>query len=503
MANRLTVYFTSDTHGYIYPTDFISPGVLTQGLLRMSFPKDGNTLVIDGGDTLQGSPLTYYCRAKALPMPCARVMNDCGYDYITLGNHDFNYGLDTLSDYLQNSNAQCLCANVQDTAGRLPIAPYTVRTMENGLRVGLIGIVTDWINLWEKPENIVGVTVSDPMQAARDAVEALRDKVDLLIGIYHGGFERDLDTGRLLSDTDENIGWRLCEELPFDVLLTGHQHIPMANKVIHGTHVAQPPCNARAFVRLTVDDTGAISSRLCAPDAQPDIKPWQQTLYEDLTRWLDTPIGQLSKPLKPEPKLAMALHGSPIADFINRVQLDASGAQVSCTALSNDASGFNAQVTVRDVVSSYPFSNTLVVFQVTGQVLREALEQCATYFQVEADGSLGIGEAFRKPKEAHYNYDFFYGITYTFDLRQPAGKRVARLAYQGSALQPADSLTLVMNNYRATGAGSFGCYLACPRVKEIQTEVSELILNYLSSHALIAIPDDRPYTVVLPGENGV
>ncbi|MFH1511974.1 MAG: bifunctional metallophosphatase/5'-nucleotidase, partial [Bacillota bacterium] len=88
MANRLTLYFTSDTHGYIYPTDFISPGTLAQGLLRMRFPKDGNTLVIDGGDTLQGSPLTYYCHAKGIEMPCAAVMNDLGYDYITLGNHD-------------------------------------------------------------------------------------------------------------------------------------------------------------------------------------------------------------------------------------------------------------------------------------------------------------------------------------------------------------------------------------------------------------------------------
>ena len=78
----------------------------------------------------------------------------------------------------------------------------------------------------------------------------------------------------------------------------------------------------------------------------------------------------------------MALHGSPIADFINLVQLEASGAQVSCTALGNEVSGFQAQVTVRDVVASYPFSNTLVVLQVTGRVLRAALEQCATYFAV-------------------------------------------------------------------------------------------------------------------------
>jgi 2',3'-cyclic-nucleotide 2'-phosphodiesterase / 3'-nucleotidase len=498
MANRLTLYFTSDTHGFIYPTDFISPGTLAQGLLRMRFPKDGNTLVLDGGDSLQGSPLTYYCHVKKIPMPCAAVMNDLGYDYFTLGNHDFNYGYETLSDYLHQSNAACLCANVRDHTGRLPILPYAVDTLENGLRVGLVGIVTDWINVWERPENLTRVTVSNPLQAAREAVQALQGKVDVLVGLYHGGFERDVETGKPVSNTDENIGWRLCEELPFDILLTGHQHVPMANLAIHGTHVAQTPGNARAYVCLTMDDTGKIASRLCTPDAPPDVKPWERSLYADLNRWLDTPIGRLSKPLLPRPKLEMALHGSPIADFINRVQLEASGAQVSCTALSNEVSGFQAKVTVRDVVASYPFSNTLVVLQITGRVLRAALEQCASYFQVSANGPLAIGDFFTKPKEAHYNYDYFYGIEYAFDLRQPAGRRVTKLDYQGKPVGADDVLSLVMNNYRATGAGGFECYLPCPRMREIQTEVSELILNTLGSHTEVDIPNTVPYCVILP-----
>ena len=498
MANRLALYFTSDTHGYLYPTDFISPGTLEQGLFRMRFPKDGNTLILDGGDTLQGSPLTYYCHSKGVSMPCAAAMNDLQYDYITLGNHDFNYGYETLSAYLCQSNAQCLCANVEDKAHQLPILPYTVHTLENGLRIGLIGIVTHWINVWEQPANLTQIHVSDTLQAARNAVDALQGQYDILIGLYHGGFERDLDTGKRVSETDENIGWQLCEELPFTILLTGHQHLPVANHVIHGTHVAQTPCNAKAFIHLTMDQEGVITSRLCTPDAPVALRPWEQTLYDNLNQWLDTPIGRLSKPLLPELKLDMALHGSPIADFINLVQLSASDAQISCTALGNERSGFQERVTVRDVVSSYPYSNTLVVLQVTGSVLRAALEQCATYFNVAQNGAVSIGDAFIKPKEAHYNYDYFYGITYTFDLRNPVGERVTSLAYQGKALLPDATLRLVMNNYRATGAGGFACYLPCPRMQEVQTEVSELILDYLSRHEQVLIPDDTPYRTILP-----
>jgi len=194
----------------------------------------------------------------------------------------------------------------------------------------------------------------------------------------------------------------------------------------------------------------------------------------------------------------MALHGTPIADFINRVQLSASGAQVSCTSLGNDVRGFDSAVTVRDVVASYVFSNTLAVLEVTGAVLRQALEQCATYFAVTEDGRVEIAEPFVKPKQAHYNYDYFSGVQYRFDLRRPVGSRVTALTRDGRPVDGGDRLTLAMNNYRATGAGGFDFYTRCRRVGEIQTEVSELILDYLGAHDVIGIPDGRPYAVVLP-----
>ncbi len=498
MANRLTVYFTSDTHGYLYPTNFADDAPRAMGFFAMDFPKDENTLVIDGGDTLQGSPLTYYCHAEGLPMPCARAMNAMGYDYVTLGNHDFNYGLAPIRAHLQTLNAQCLCANVTDALGRLPIAPCAVRTLANGLRVGLVGGITSWVNRWEKPENLTGLTISDPYTAMRKAALALRGQVDILIGIYHGGFEKDVDTGRLLSNTDENIAARLCEELPFDILLTGHQHIAMAGKTYHGVHVAQTPCNGAAYIKLTVDGTGAIHSELCAPKLPARLEPWAQILYADLNRWLDRPIGRLSMPLMPAGKLDMALHGSPIARFFNMVQLAASGAEVSSTALGNEVRGFETAVTVRDVVASYTYSNTLVVLSVTGAVLRQALEQCATYFAVDAQGGVGIKETFLRPKAAHYNYDYFDGVEYTFDLRKPEGERVTRLTRGGVPVEAGDNLTLVTNSYRATGAGDFDFLQGCEHVREMQTEVSELILNYLREHDVVTVPQQGAYDVRLP-----
>ena len=491
---KLTIYFTSDTHGYLYPNNFAARQPQPMGLLSMRFPKDENTLVIDGGDTIQGSPLTYFCQLNALELPVAEAMNARGYDYVTLGNHDFNNGPEYLRRHLDALSARCLCANVHDSRHGLPISASAVHTLGNGLRVGLVGLVTDWVNVWEKPQNLDGLTISDPMEAAMEAIARL--DADVIVGIYHGGVERDLETGRLLSQTNENIACRLCEELDIDLLLTGHQHIAMANQSWHGTHIVQTPCNAAAYVKVELDEDG-FHSELCSVPDTADLTPAQETLWQDVNHWLDRPIGRLSQPIWPGDKLEMAMHGSAIADFFNTVQLWASGADVSCAALGNEIRGFDSDVTVRDVVASYIYSNTLVVYEVTGAVLKTALEQCARYFAVDAQGAVSIADSFLRPKEAHYNYDYFSGVAYTFDLSKAEGERVVNLERNGRPVAPDDRLTLVMCNYRATGAGDFECYLACPRVREIQTEVSELILNYLVEHPYVEIPQGHPCKTVM------
>ena len=494
---KLTIYFTSDTHGYLFPNNFASKQPRSMGLLSMRFPKDENTLIIDGGDTIQGSPLTYFCRLNGLELPIVTAMNDRGYDYVTLGNHDFNNGYDYLKLHLDTLNAQCLCANVTDHRGELPIASAAVHTLGNGLRVGIVGIVTDWVNRWEKRENLTELTISDPLEAARRALEGL--EADVFVGVYHGGIERDLQTGRVLSQTDENIACRLCEELKLDLLLTGHQHIAMANREWNGVHIVQTPCNAASYVKVVMEDDGSFHSELCSVPDTAVLTDEEKSMWEAVNVWLDQPIGRLSRAIWPDDKLAMALQGSSIADFFNTVQLWASGADVSCAALGNELRGFDSEVTVRDVVASYIYSNTLVVLEVTGEVLKTALEQCARYFAVGEDGSVAIAESFLRPKEAHYNFDYFSGVEYTFDLSRPEGDRVASLVRNGQPVQRDDRMTLVMCDYRATGAGDFECYCSCPRVKEIQTEVSELILNYLVEHPYVEISPDHPCCVKQPG----
>ncbi|MEG0372025.1 MAG: metallophosphoesterase, partial [Clostridium sp.] len=191
---NLKIYFTSDLHGYVYPTDYVHRCKKPLGLLNIinQFNKDENTLIIDGGDTIQGSPFTnYLSNAEFHIHPMATIMNEAGYDYVTLGNHDFNYGYDYLKRFLNNLYAKCLCSNVKDKTHGLNILPCDIKVMGNGLKVGLMGFTTDFINLWERAESIENFEISDTFTSISSSYEELKKKADILIGIYHGGFEYD------------------------------------------------------------------------------------------------------------------------------------------------------------------------------------------------------------------------------------------------------------------------------------------------------------------------
>ena len=218
MEQTLKIYFTSDVHGYFYPTTYGDLKRKDLGLFSFArdFKKDENTLVIDGGDILQGSAFAYYCRQKSgSPQAIVDIMNDCGYDYYTLGNHDFNYGMDYQNAYIEAHHGACVCQNVVDEAGRA-CHPYVIHTLGNGLRVGIVGIVTDYVNVWERKENLAGICITDPFEAAKEALLHLKKEVDITLCIYHGGFECDLKTGERLQKTTENVGYRICKELDFD-----------------------------------------------------------------------------------------------------------------------------------------------------------------------------------------------------------------------------------------------------------------------------------------------
>ena len=496
MPGDFSIYYTSDTHGHIFPVNYAANRPEASGLLNLAsaVKKDGNTLVLDGGDSLQGTPLTQYYlenRGEWPVHPVAAAFNAMGLDCFTLGNHDFNFGYEALRDFIDAMDAECLCANLVDLGGELSVRPWTVRTLANGLRVGITGVVTDFVNVWEQPCNMENLRITDAFSAASRAYEHLKGRCDVTVCIYHGGFEEDLETGRLLSGSGENIACKIARSLGFDILLTGHQHMQVEGVEIQGTYAVQPPANAGVCIKLDVSagDGGisCASAVLPAGDAHAG-EPYNTLLPLEraVQRWLDSPVGELGADIAPEGKLDAALYGSRVADLFNLVQLDATGADFSCTSLGNEPVGLSTPVTMRGITAAYLFANTLVVLEVTEEVIRAALERCAEYFTLE-NGVPRVSDEFLRPKVEHYNYDFYAGISYAFDLRRPAGNRVVSLTLPDGSPLGSRKYKLVTSNYRATGTGGYDALRNCRVLWRGGTEMPDLTARYLRKHSPLDI----------------
>ena len=223
-----------------------------------------------------------------------------------------------------------------------------------------------------------------------------------------------------------------------------------------------------------------------------DLQPFQKLLplEQDVQEWLDAPVGTLAKEIPAEEKLDAALHGSQMADFFNQIQLEETGADFSCTSLGNIPVGLPREVTMRDICTAYLFPNTLFVLEVDEEVLRTALERCASYFDVE-DGAVRVSDEFLRPKVEHYNYDFYSGIRYTFDVRRPVGSRVVSLTKADGMPLGDKKYRLVMNNYRASGTGGYQIFETCPVLWCGEKEMPELIADYIRKNSPVEVKQQK------------
>ena len=312
------------------------------------------------------------------------------------------------------------------------------------------------------------------------------------------GFERDLKTGEPTEVlTGENEGYQLLSEVTgIDVLLTGHQHRVIAENV-NGVAVIQPSDKGsyvgKVVVQLEQKADGyvvvsMVPSLISVAEVECDseLKQHFEPLHNEVEDWLDQTVGVVKGDMHITDPHQVRVKEHPYIELIQKVQMHATGTSISGTALFNNlGTGFGNTITTRDIVTNYIYPNTLAVLAITGADLKAALEQSAGYFALESDGSIGVNPDFMDPKPQHYNYDMYEGVEYTIDVSKPIGSRIVELTKDGKPISEDEPLEVVTNQYRAVGGGDYMMFDASKIVREVTTDMSELIGEYIKKNPVI------------------
>jgi len=537
---HVVILSTTDMHGRIFPVDYYTNKYDNVGIAKVATlvkearKNDPDLLLVDSGDTIQGTPLEYFHnkRNNAPPDPMMLAMNALHYDSMTVGNHEYNFGLQVLEKARSEAKFPFLSANTYENQGKGDPAnhypPYIVKEVQ-GVRIGILGLTTPGIPNWENKPNYEGLEFHETVSEAKKWVPILRDKekADVVVIAMHMGIEEDLRTGIPSPSQvpNENAAVAIARQVSgVDVILMGHTHRDVPSLLINnyecidGTNRTQgSPCFETGNVLLTQANRWAShvarvdlyleknnfgwhviakSSRTIPVTEKTEIDPEIAKLGEPYDKetqtWLGRAIGESSEELRAQ---QCRFHDTAIIDLIQRVQLEAGKADVSMAACFNDRARIpKGSVTVRDIAGLYEYENTLVTLEMTGQQLKDALEHSARYFKEYTFGkSLNDLVDTRIPG---YNFDVAQGVSYDIDLTKPFGQRIQNLKFKGQPLSPAQKLRVVTNNYRVNGGGGFTMYKDAPVVYRSSEEVRELIIDWVERHKTVPTKADDNWRIV-------
>lgn len=518
---HVTVLSTTDLHGHVHPMDDFTGEPANWGLAKVATliknarRLDPELILLDSGDTIQGSPFAYHSAViePTNPNPMMAAMNALRYDAMAPGNHEFNFGLDALNLARRSSRFPWISANICLEGSEDPAyAPYIIKQVR-GVRVGILGLTTPTIPGWEDPNHYTGLEFTDPIAAARRWVQELRrrNRVDVVIIAMHMGLEEDILSGRLTPGQlpGENAAVRIAREVPgIDLILMGHTHREVPAITINGVLLTQAGNWGQFLSRTTLMlerlepdmPWQVIGKTATTHPITDDVPPDPQIL--DITAeahaateaWLDRPIGYSPGALSAE---RSRFEDTAIMDLIHQVQLDSSDADVSLAASFNtEARLSRGELTVRDIAGLYVYENTLVVVELTGAQLKEALEHSARYFGSAPPG-LPI-EAWVDPSIPGYQFDMAEGVDYEIDLSQPVGERIINLTFRNRLLSPDQKLRVAINNYRHNGGGDYTMLRDAPVLSRSNVGIRELIIDWVRTHPDLPMHPNDNWRVRLP-----
>lgn len=457
----LQILATSDLHGKFAPWDYAlneesKSGSMAQIATALKELRTENSILVDAGDTVQDNSSDLFFDEEIHPM--ALAMNEMNYDVWVTGNHEYNFGGDVLKKVISQQKADVLTGNVKDADGNPLADGYTILD-KNGVKVGVIGMVTPNITRWDAT-NLEGWTVTDPVEETKKIIEEIKDETDVLIGVMHMGMDNEYEVKNSGAVDLANA----CPEL--DLIVASHAHQLIPGEEVNGVLVVMNKSGASTLadvhLKLEKQEDGSwdvidrTSDVLDMSTYEPDadlmekLAPYDERAKEEA----NVVIGKLEGGnLAPENEIAeipsAQIQDTALIDLINEVQLYYTDADVSAAALFNmNANLKEGDIRKCDTALVYKFANTLYKLEMTGAQLKQYMEWSASYYNTWKPGDLTISF---NPDVRSYLYDMFAGVHYEINIANEPGSRIQNLTWpDGTPVKDEDVFTIAVNNYRAT-----------------------------------------------------
>ena len=494
---HLTIIGTSDTHGNIWGYSYEDMKESTgDGLARVSTyvnqvrEENPNTILVDAGDTIQGTIMTDDLYSKDTtdhPVPAA--LNYMGYDAWVLGNHEFNFGVDTLKEILAQADMPVLAANIKNADGSyFTGAGYTI-VERGGVKVAIIGVTTPNIPRWDgTKQGVADLTFESMADAVADCIEEIGDGADVIMVSTHAGLSAEYSTDG--ADAAQTILDK-CPEV--DVLQLGHTHttyisndgaIPVGETKNNAGEVVRYDLTLNADKEITSATVETVSMKDVEPDQNlrnvPAIKEAQEKTVSFIQ---DNVLGHAAADFQPVNEIKGLPEGrlqdTAVIDLIGTVQLENSGADVTAVALFKDTSDLKkGDLNYGNMFDIYKFPNVLYTVKVTGAEMKAYMEWAAECWNQWQPGDINISF---NPDKAGYLHDHFIGLNYEVNLSKPAGQRIENVTFKGQPLTDDQVLTLCVNDYRYTGLKNEGI-ISGEKEWESSASVRDMLVAYLAEH---------------------
>ncbi|MDO5703183.1 MAG: 5'-nucleotidase C-terminal domain-containing protein, partial [Lachnospiraceae bacterium] len=427
--------------------------------------------LVDGGDEIQGNIMTDMLAIKEPDSehPVMTAMNHMKYDAMTLGNHEFDWGVGTLKKILSQAEFPILGMNVLNPDGSFLTGNGWTIIERGGVKLAVIGVTTPDIPIWDgNKEGVSELTFEAGYAAVKRAVREIGDRADIFLVSAHMGQYAEYDEPGG-SDAGEKI---VFENPEVDILQVGHVHISVNGK-IGKTPVIAVKDAARQIARIDVTldhnknikeiTTEIIEMAGFAPSEKIRMIPVVNKMHEKtITCIREAPdsikkvvpagdlIGSTTAKFQPENEIKglpeWRLGDTPLTDLVLKVELLYSGADAAVTPLFRDISDLpEGPIHYGDIREIYFLDNVLCTVDVTGKELKNYMEWSAGAYNQWKPGDINI--SFNR-EYLYLKLDMFAGVDYEIDVSKPEGERIRNVMYKGEPLKDDTILKLAINNYR-------------------------------------------------------